>query len=131
MISYPKKIKRRALRETAEAPAVAAQLALEMVHEIRNPLEALSNLIYLTLERADEPEVVRSYMHLAREQTATLNEISSNVLGFVRSSRLPKPICLVAVAEAALRIHRKAIEARKIHLVKDLPSTLGCRGEPR
>jgi signal transduction histidine kinase len=30
----------------------------------------------------------------------------------------------VALAEAALRIHRKAIEARKIHLVKDLPSTL-------
>jgi signal transduction histidine kinase len=124
MISYPKQIKRLALRENAEAPAVAAQLALEMVHEIRNPLEALSNLIYLTLERADEPEVVRCHMHLAREQTATLNEISSNELGFARSSRLPKPICLVALAEAALRIHRKAIEARKIHLVKDLPSTL-------
>jgi hypothetical protein len=53
MISYPKQIKRLALRENAEAPAVAAQLALEMVHEIRYPLEALSNLIYLTLERAD------------------------------------------------------------------------------
>jgi signal transduction histidine kinase len=55
-----------------------------MVHEIRNPLGALSNLIYLTIERADEPEVVRSYMHLAREQTATLNEISTNLLGFAR-----------------------------------------------
>jgi signal transduction histidine kinase len=30
----------------------------------------------------------------------------------------------VVLAEAALRIHRKAIEARQTHLVKDLPSTL-------
>lgn len=45
-----------------------------MMHEIRNPLEALNNLIYLGLEKADEPETVRQYLRLAQEQTAALGE---------------------------------------------------------
>jgi signal transduction histidine kinase len=77
------------------------------MHEIRNPLDALDNLIFLSLEKASEPETVRNYLRLAQEQTATLSQISANVLGFARSSILPRSTCLVALAEAALRIHQK------------------------
>jgi signal transduction histidine kinase len=113
-------------REKAEARATAGLLALEMMHEIRNPLEALNNLIYLGLEKADEPETVRQYLRLAQEQTTALSEISSYVLGFAKSSRLPKSTCLVALVEAALRIHRKALERKTIHLVKDMPDGLSA-----
>jgi signal transduction histidine kinase len=113
-----------AKREKAEERATAALLALELMHEIRNPLDALNNLIYLSLEKAGEPETVRNYLRLAREQTATLSQMSANVLGFARSSLLPKSTCLVALAEAALRIHQTTIEAKKVHLVKDLPESL-------
>ncbi|MEA2544055.1 MAG: hypothetical protein QOH35_5421 [Acidobacteriaceae bacterium] len=41
-----------------------------------------------------------------------------------RSSLLPRSTCLVALAEAALRIHQKTIEAKKVHLEKDLPESL-------
>ena len=58
-----------------------------MLYEIRNRLEALNNLIYLGLERADEPETVRQYLRLAQEQAAALGEISSYIPGFARSSR--------------------------------------------
>jgi signal transduction histidine kinase len=116
--------RKAANREKAEERATAELLALELMHEIGNPLEALNNLIYLGLEKAANPEAVRTYLRLAQEQIATLNEISANVLGFTRSSRLPRSTCLVAVAEAALRIHQKKIEAKKVHLVKDLPESL-------
>jgi signal transduction histidine kinase len=109
-----------ALRKVEER-AIAGQLALEMMHEIKNPLEALGHLIYLTCEDAADGERVARYMGLAREQVATLSHIAGETLGFVRASHFPKPIDLVALAEAALRIHRRTIEAKQVHLVKDLP----------
>jgi signal transduction histidine kinase len=117
-------IEETAKREKADERATAGLLALELMHEIRNPLDALDNLLYLSFQKADEPETVRSYLRLARERTATLSQISANVLDFARCSILPKPTCLVAVAEAALRIHQKAIEAKKIHIVKNFPESL-------
>jgi nitrogen-specific signal transduction histidine kinase len=64
-------IEETAKREKAEERATAALLALELMHEIRNPLDALDNLLYLSFQKAGEPETVRSYLRLAREQTAT------------------------------------------------------------
>jgi signal transduction histidine kinase len=119
-------VPRDLVRAKAEERVTAGLLALEMVHEIRNPLEALSHLIYLGLEKADEPETVRQYLRLAQEQTAALGEISSNILGFARSSRLPKSTCLVALVEAALRVHRKGLEKKTIQLVKSLPDDLSA-----
>jgi signal transduction histidine kinase len=105
----------------AEECAIAGRLALELMHEIKNPLEALGYLIYLAAEQADYPDQVKICMSLAREQMVTLANISSQTLGIARTSHLPKPINLVTVVEAALRIHQRTIESRKVHLVKDLP----------
>src|SRR3978361_800715 len=97
----------------------AGRLALEVMHEIRNPLEALGHLTYLTLNEPHDPDKVVKYMRMAEEQMATLNRIVSQTLGFVRSTSTPKTSDLLDLAEAALRIHQRAIESKKIHLVKD------------
>ncbi|MGF7179036.1 sensor histidine kinase [Tunturiibacter psychrotolerans] len=102
--------------------ATAGQLALELMHEVKNPLEALGHLTYLTLKEPGISENVRKYMELAVEQMATVNQIVGQTLGFARSSLNPTPMNLVALAEAAVRIHQRAIKAKKIHLVKDLPT---------
>ena len=56
----------------------------------------------------------------AAEEMKMLNRIASQALGFARVSDSAKPINLVDLAEAALRIHERTIAAKKIHLVKDL-----------
>jgi signal transduction histidine kinase len=104
-----------------EERAIAGQLALEVMHEIKNPLEALGHLIYLTHQEATDCEKVSKYMTLAQEQIVTLNHIAGETLGFARNPHSPMPIDFVALAEAALRVHRRVIEAKQIHLVKDLP----------
>jgi len=108
-----------ALRKSEEH-ATAGRLALEVMHEINNPLEALGHLIYLASEQADEPERVRKYMLLAEEQMTNLNRISKQTLGFAQHSQKPKKVDLVEVAEAAIRIHQRAMKEKRIHLVKDL-----------
>ena len=45
--------------QKSQERATAGQLAFEMIHEIRNPLEALGHLTYLALEEAEDPVKVR------------------------------------------------------------------------
>lgn len=114
-----------ALRKSEER-CVAGMLALEQMHEIRNPLEAVGNLTYLALEEAQaaDCENVRIYLRRIEEQLATLNRIASQTLGFARATQYPQPVHLATVAEAALRIHQTTMKTKRIHLVKDLPQDL-------
>lgn len=107
--------------EKAAEHFAAGLLALEIMHEIRNPLEALGHLTYLTLEDPYDPESVVKYMKMAEEQMATLNRIVGQTLGFARTSLQPKLGDLIDVTEAALRIHQRTITDREICLVTDLP----------
>ena len=107
----------------AEERATTGLLALEVMHEIRNPLEALNNLIFLALQTND-PDVVQAHLIAAQEQVTTLNGIAREVLGFSRSSAPAKPVQVSAIVEAALRIHRRTIEAKKIRLQSELPANV-------
>jgi signal transduction histidine kinase len=105
----------------AEERATPGLLALELMHEIRNPLEAIGNLTYLAIEEADDKETVRAYLRRIEEQLATLNHIASQTLGLARTTTSPQQVRLAALGEAALRIHQGTIKAKQIHVVKDLP----------
>ena len=105
----------------AEERAAPGLLALELMHEIRNPLEAVGNLTYLTIEEADDGEAVRVYLRRIEEQLATLNHIASQTLGFARTTNSPQQVRLATLAEAALRIHQSTMKAKQIRVVKDLP----------
>jgi signal transduction histidine kinase len=106
-----------ALRKTEER-ALAGQFALEVMHEIRNPLEAVGYLIHLANEE-DEPAAVREHLRQAKEQMATVHQIAAQTLGFARMLPTPQEVDLIQLAEAALRIHHRRIREQNIHLVRD------------
>jgi signal transduction histidine kinase len=110
--------------QRAEERATAGQLALEVMHEIRNPLQALAYLLYLTQQQAEDPEKVRHNMQVADEQITTLGRIAGEPLRFVRSSPSPSPVDLSVLAEAAHRIHQRAIESKRARFVKDVRSDI-------
>jgi signal transduction histidine kinase len=103
----------------SEERRLAGQLALEVMHEVRNPLEALGYLVYLANQEAHNPEKVREYMSLADEQIRTVSRIAGQTLGFAKVSDSPSPVELVTVAESALRIHRQQLKAKSVRLIKD------------
>ena len=105
----------------SEERAVAGQLALEMIHEIKNPLEALGHLVFLTLAESRDHEQVEKYMRMAQEQMETLRHVASQTLGFARPVSTLKEIEALALADAALRIHQRTIDEKRIHLVRELP----------
>ena len=108
----------------AEQRATAGLLALEVMHEIRNPLEALGNLVYLTLACTNEPEKVRMYMELADEQIANMSRVALQTLGYVNGSGDFVHSSLAELAESALRIHTSAIEAKKVRLLRNFPAEI-------
>ena len=112
-----------ALRK-AEERATAGQLALEAIHEVQNSLQVLQNTTYLALAEAKYPTRVRTYLKMANEHVATLAQITTQTLGFAKSSQSARHIDVADLAEAALRIHQRQIEAKQVHLVKDLPRDL-------
>lgn len=109
-----------ALRKCEER-ALAGQLALEVMHELKNPLDALGHLNHLALEQADDPAEVRRYLSLAGEQMATVERVASHPLNFAKTTTTPKRVEMAVLADSALRIHQRAIQSRKIHLVLDCP----------
>lgn len=118
-----KNVSQETAKGEAAGPAATGQFALEMMHEVRNSLEALNNLLHLGLTTSGLEEV-RRYIHLAQEQVAALSEIANTSLGFARSLHTPRPTCLVRLVEAAIRTHRALIDAKRIQLIKDLPDGL-------
>jgi signal transduction histidine kinase len=110
--------------QRSEERATAGQLALELMHEIRNPLEALGHIAFLTSACADNPEKVRAYMRQADEQMGNLNQIIGQTLGFAGASHSLRAVDLVSIAEAALRIHQQRIRMKNVQLIKDLPENL-------
>jgi signal transduction histidine kinase len=108
-----------ALRK-AEERATAGQLAMEVIHEIRNPLQALEYVVFLTLRDAENAEKVRGYMKMAEEQMATLSQIASGTLRLAKDCPSPQPVSVSVLTEAALRIHQRTIDAKRARLVKDV-----------
>ena len=101
-----------------EQRAVAGQLALELMHEIMNPLEAMGHLVYLTRQQADDPEQVRQFMHWAEEQIALLVGIARQTLDSASPSAALRMLDLGRLAEAALRVHQKRIASNEISVMK-------------
>ena len=100
------------LRRTDEL-ALAGRLALELMHEINNPLDALGSLAYLAQQESGNSERICTYLVQIQEQVTTLRQIVNQTLGLARLSPIRKNEKLgKLVASPALRIHLKPIAGK-------------------
>jgi signal transduction histidine kinase len=111
----------------SERLATAGRFAGAILHEVNNPLEALSNLVYLTRQNAQRPEDVQKHMQVAQAQLERLGEITRRTLSFYREQNEARDFDLVEIAESALRIHAQRLSGGSIELRKDLPEKLMAR----
>lgn len=110
--------------------AVAGQFAATIMHEINNPLEAISNLNFLLFDEAGDEEAVRGYSKQIDEQLGILIRIAQQTLSFYRPPSEKRQVAALALAEAALRIHQKSIVAKRIRLKVELPRDLTIEAHP-
>lgn len=114
-----------ALRESEKLAAVG-RLASTISHEINNPLEAVTNLVYLAAallpERPDTAET-RHYLTGADEELRRVKDITSQSLRFARQSSDPLAVFLNSTIESVLDIYKARLRNYGIEIHTRLRST--------
>ena len=85
----------------SEKLAVAGRLAATIAHEIHNPLDSVSNLLYLMKNGVSEEES-KQFIDMAERELARVTQISRAMLGLYRESRAPVPVDLKEILEEIL-----------------------------
>jgi PAS domain S-box-containing protein len=97
----------RAALHTTERLASVGRLAATVAHEINNPLEAVTNLIYLARQQPGLSERTLRYLNSADEELARVAHIAQQTLGFYRDSSEPVLIEVAAVIDDVLEIYER------------------------
>ena len=93
-----------ALRTTEKVAAVG-RLASSIAHEINNPLETVTNLLYLMAGTADEQEL-RSYLTQAQHELARVAQITSHTLRFHQQSTKPEHVQVSELLDCVLALYQ-------------------------
>ncbi len=90
-----------------EKLAAVGRLASSMAHGINNPLEAVTNLIYLSRLKTADPEI-KSWLAQADQELRRVAVVATQSLQFHKQSSRPMPITCTDLFSAAL----SAVEGR-------------------
>ena len=99
-----------ALRQT-EKLAATGRLAASIAHEINNPLEAVTNLVYLARK---QPANVQKYLLLADQELDRIAQITKNTLGFYRDSVAPTSVDISELLEEVLALYGRKLKFKNI-----------------
>jgi len=127
MDASDRKRSEEALRKT-EKLAATGRLAASIAHEINNPLEAVTNLLYLLSNHADLQEPARSYVGMAEHEIRRISEITQQTLRFYRQSTLPARANLGDLLDSVLSLHQLRLRNLGIVVEKryDASTSLYC-----
>jgi PAS domain S-box-containing protein len=121
-ITENKKIE-RALRVTEKLSA-AGRLAATVAHEINNPLEAVTNLVYLAKMDAHNTERVTKYLEMAGRELDRVAHITRQTLGFYRDTSSPSRLSVTRILDDLLSLYERRLDSRKISVVKQYDGSI-------
>ncbi|QNI32504.1 PAS domain-containing protein [Alloacidobacterium dinghuense] len=104
-----------ALRKTEKLVATG-RLAASIAHEINNPLEAVTNLLYLIrLQDSLSVDTLR-YVELAQHEVARVSEITQQTLRFYRQSTLPVTAKVSELMDSVLTLHQGRVNSLQVEV---------------
>jgi len=99
----------------AEQAAAAGRLAATIAHEINNPLEAITNLLYLA---RTTPESADRFLGIADQELRRLANIAKQTLSFYRSSSRQERVVIPELLDSLLEVYGRKLTSRGIEVEK-------------
>ncbi len=89
----------------SEKLAAVGRLASSISHEINNPLEAITNLLYLISLDEKLPGDLRVYVHMAQSELSRVSQIATQTLRFHRQAVAPTSVTPAELVNAVVRLY--------------------------
>jgi len=102
----------------SEKLASVGRMAATIAHEINNPLEAVTNALYIAKCDRDLSETTRQYLDIADAELRRVAYITRRSLGFYRESNVPALTSVNAVLESAVDLLKGKINAKSAVIEK-------------
>jgi PAS domain S-box-containing protein len=115
---------------SSERLTSAGRLSATIAHEIRNPLDTVSNLIYLLRHEPQSSMVASQYLELASEELARIAQITGQLLTFHREAHAPVEVDLANVLQSVLVLFAPQIRKGHIDVEQRLEAAPPVRGFP-
>lgn len=117
-----------------EKLALAGQLAGSLAHEINNPLESITNVLYLLRRQVNGNQAAAEYLAMAESEVQRITSMTQRVLGFYRESAGETLVDLGALLDDVLSMFSRQLEISAIRVCRRyVPGTFaaGYAGELR
>lgn len=103
------------LRENQKLVTIG-RLAASIAHEINNPLESITNLLYLMGEERDLSSTAQGYLALAQRELERVAQISRQTLNFSRETTGPVRAHIDELLEEVLSLYGRRIMEKNIQV---------------
>ena len=116
----------------AEQVAAAGKFAASISHEINNPLEAVTNLLFLARTAPELADDTKELLSIADTELQRLSQIARTSLKFFRQSSAPAPVSMCDLIDSVLTVYQARITRLGIKVKKqyrETPEPIGFAGE--
>jgi two-component system, chemotaxis family, CheB/CheR fusion protein len=128
------KMAEEALRNS-ERLAVAGRMAATIAHEINNPLETVTNVLFLLSRNSQLDEAARKHLKIADEEVRRIAQITRSTLGLYRErDTTPSQVNLTEMIENLLTFYQRQVQSLGVKVEKQFDSpgrVVGVSGELR
>jgi len=112
-----------------EKLAVAGRLAASIAHEIHNPLDSVSNMLYLMSSGSTEEENAQ-FLTMAQQEIARVTQISRSMLSLYRESSAPIAINVKEILSGTLVLLDHRVQELQSTVSLAAPEDLTVQGFP-
>ena len=106
------------------------RMAASIAHEVNNPLESVTNLLYLIRSEPGLSQSTLSYLDLAEREMERVVSITRQTLSFARETADPVELSLPGLIEEVLLLYRRQIDQKQIRIIQRYAPTDTIRVYP-
>ena len=106
------------------------RLAASIAHEINNPLESITNLLYLMEIDDSSPQKSAEYLKLAQRELNRVVDISKQTLTFSRETSTPVRLHLAELIEEVLVLYGRKVADKDLRIIREYESSQAITAFP-